>query len=73
MECFQIAVELVNSCLHISCVIGTEARQHSLERLSELPVGQSVNKWVATAVQHGQCRSDNEKAVGEWARAVCKC
>lgn len=41
-----------------------------MKRVSELPVCQSVNKWVATTVQHGQRCGDNEKTIGEWARTV---
>ena len=68
-----MTVQLIHSSFHICCVIGSKTWQHFLKRFSELLVGQSVNKWVATAVQHGQCRGDTEKTVGEWARAVCEC
>lgn len=33
-------------------------------------VCQSIDKWVTTAVQHGQGGGDDKETVGEWAWAV---
>lgn len=59
----------LGGALAFSWAIWAETRQHSPKRFSELPVRQSVNKWVAAAVQHGQSSGDDEEIVGEWARA----
>lgn len=75
MVCEEIRLfpDLTIRDVNMSCTIRTKTRQYFLERLPELPVCQSVYKWVATAVQHRQRRSHSEESVGEWASAVCKC
>lgn len=56
-----------------SSVIPAKTWQNTFKCSPKLPVCQSVNEWVASAVQHGQSSGDYKEIVGERAKASSKC